>query len=297
MKKLSLALTALVVITQVSCVETSSKYKKLLACKDSVVAQNKLLEKGYLEAFDLLNQVEDGFLQISKAQNNCVNIRSQNKDRYMSQKDLIRCELTNLQKLLRQNKTKIRDLEERLSEVMENNPAIRSTVDRMQKELTYKERMIDSLQKVVGSRDVSIAEFRKMIGLLQDENDLSKTHLTEAKTQETRLNKELDELNTVYICLQPISTLKREGILRKNGLFGKTSLNREPLTQHIKTFKAADLRKTLKISLETENIRIFSPHPKDSYNISTDENGLIWLYITHPKAFWSQSRYLVISQD
>ena len=296
MKKLSLALTALVVITQVSCVETSSKYKKLLACKDSVVAQNKLLEKGYLEAFDLLNQVEDGFVKIRKAQNNCVNIRSQNKDRYISQKDLIRCELSNLQKLLRQNKTKIRDLEQRLSEVMENNPAIRSTVDRMQKELSYKEKMIDSLQKVVGSRDVSITEFKKMIGLLQDENDLSRTHLSEAKTQEVRLNNELDALNTVYICVQPFSTLKREGILRKNGLFGKTSLSRDALVQHAKAFRAADLRKTLKIPLETEQVRLFSPHPEDSYSISTDEKGLIWLYISHPKAFWSQSRYLVIAQ-
>lgn len=289
---------ALVALVTTSCVETSSKYKKLLAERDSVTVQKKALEQGYNEAFNLLNQVEEGFENIRNAQGNFViKMKSPQKDNYVSQRQLISSEMDYIQTLLQTNRSRINALQKSLNEALANNPAIQSTVDRLQKELAQNQLVMDSLNAIIKTRDLTITDLNRIVKTLnQSVTDMEK-NLANAKNNEQYLNQELNELNIVYYCVLPHKQLKAEGILKSNGLFSKLKLSTDPLGENPSVYKKADMRKLPSIPLGTTKYTILTPHPKASYNISEDNQGKLAIFILQSKLFWSKSRILVVSQD
>lgn len=289
---------ALLILMTTSCVETSSKYKKLLAEHDSIVAQNNALEQGYNEAFTLLNQVEEGFENIRNAQGNfVVKMRSQQKDKYVNQRQMISSEIDFIQTLIQENRQRINSLQNRLNEALASNPAIQSTVDRLQKELNQNQVVMDSMRSIIKNRDLTIGDLNRIVkSLNQSISDMEK-NLANAKTNEQFLNQELNDLNVVYYCVLPHKQLKSEGIIKSGGLFSKPKLSTDPLGENPSLYKKSDMRKLPSISLGTTKYVIMTPHPRASYSISEDENGKLSIFILQSKLFWSKSRILVVSQE
>lgn len=288
----------LLILMTTSCVETSNKYKQLLADRDSLLVQKKALEQGYNEAFTLLNQVEEGFENIRNAQGNFViKMKSQQKDQYVNQRQVISSELEYIQTLIQENKKRIGSLQKSLNEALANNPAIQSTVDRLQEELSQNQIVMDSLRNIIKTRDLTIGDLNRIVKTLnQSVSDMEK-NLTNAKNNEQYLNQELNELNVVYYCVLPYKQLKAEGILKSNGLFSKAKLSTDPLGENPSLYKKADMRKLPSIPLGTTKYTILTPHPRASYSISEDNNGKLSIFILQSKLFWSKSKILVISQN
>lgn len=286
------------VLMSSSCIETSSKFKKLLAERDSLLTQQKTIEHAYHEVFTILNQVEEGFEQIRKAQGRVVvNVKTKLKDKDLSQRQYIASEMSEIEALMKANRSKIKALQNQLNHALANNPAIQSTVDRLQKEIKDNQMIIDSMRIIIEKRDFTISDMNRIVhSLNQSISDMEK-NLANAKSNEQFLNQELNELNQVYYCVLPYKELKAEGIIKGGGLFSKPKLSSDPLGEQPSRYKKTDLRKLTSIPLGTSKYTLMTPHPKGSYNISEDENGTRCIFILQSRLFWSKSKVLVVSLD
>ena len=99
-------------------------------------------------------------------------------------------------------------------------------------------------------------------------------------------------LNTVWVCIATPQVLKEKGIV-KGGLFQANEISNKGFDQH--QFMQADKRELTNVPLNTRRATIITTHPEDSYEIVEDENKSKVLYIKDKEAFWSISKYLVVS--
>lgn len=286
-----MAVMATFLVLASSCVEKSEKYQSMVAERDSLQLQTMNLEESYNETLNILNDVEEGFAQIRKAEGKMMMDVKRMEGASASKKEQLAIQMNQIKEMLEQNKAKIEELQRQSNQRGKENAKLTQTIQRMQSELDEKVAFIASLQAELEKKNTRISELNTSVTQLSAE--LSQlTDVTEKQQQKIQ-NQDVD-MNTVWYTLGTSSDLKASNILTSNGLFrAKTVLDKE-FDKSI--FTKVDRRSLKVIPTESKRVKVLTSHPKESYKLVTADDKTISIEILNVDNFWSVSNYLVIQK-
>lgn len=286
-----LAIFIAMAVTTVSCVESSSKYKSVVAQRDSLLIRADTIEQEYNEIVAIVNDVESGFNEITQNEGKMmVELRS-NEGNTASKREKVATRLSLIKDVLAQNKEKIAQLKARLNKSGKKNTALQASLDRLESELNEKTTAINALQAELAKKNIKIEELVTTVDSLHSNinklNDLSEQQLSTIQTQDK-------DLNTVWYCIATEKDLKSAKVITSGGLFGTKKVLDRDFDSSI--FIKGDLRGISTIETGSKHIKILSSHPKDSYELVVGTDKIVTIKILAPAKFWSISKYLVIKK-
>lgn len=287
----SLAVLTAVTLMLGSCVESSQKYKSLLAERDSLQSESIRLEAGYNETIDILNDVEKGFAEIRGGESKMMVDVNGIEGKSAMKKQEVADQINSIKQMLDQNKQRIDKLQQLANKQGKQNATLLATVKRMQDELNQKSEFIASLQKQLEQKDIRINELNSTVDGLN--SNISKLN-QESDQQKSTIKSQDANINTVWYCIGTSKELSDAKIVSSNGLFKAKSVLDKSFEKSL--FKQADLRQLPAIFTNSKKIKILSTHPKDSYAINKGSDNLLTIDIKNPEKFWSVSKYLVIQK-
>lgn len=222
--------------------------------------------------------------QINEAEGRITTIAPENPDSEEIHENLVFIEqkmneykkaLEDMQQLLRNTKTKS----------AEEREAMKEEIELLEEQLNAKDMEIATLRKQIEEKDSllfgqseTIRKQKEAIDGLNQEN----------AEKEKALIKQEDELNTAWYVFGTKKELQEQNILKKGKVLHSDELNKE-------YFTSIDIRVKKHFPLHTKKAKLLTPHPTDSYSLTKDNKGEYTLEISDVKAFWSLSKYLVIS--
>ncbi len=289
-----LSILAALVFLSASCVENSEKYKIAIAQRDSLAIEKQFLDSNYNRTIEILNDVELGFSEINRSQNEMrVNLDGV-EGKTTGKRELIAAQMSAIKVNIESNKAKIEELKKLASKSDKANNLLAGTIKRLQAEMDEKNEQIESLQAELNQKNIKISELSTTVSKQSNSIVEQQNAIAEQKKAIEDKTSRINELNTVWYCVASSKELKKAQIITNTGLFqSKKVLNAE----FDKTvFTQADLRTITTIPTESKSIKIISSHPQDSYTLIKADDKLITIEITNPAKFWSVSKYLVVQK-
>ena len=289
--KLTLFSLLFVALLATSCdVERSEKYQALLAERDSLYTEAVAAKGGFDNALNTINEIETA-LEAVRAQENIILMENQegNTNKAVS-------EINAIQQTLQENRKKIDNLEKQLAAEGANSKALNQTVSRLKKQLEEKDTYIANLKDELQHSRQQIATLNEQVTDLNENINELNTNLdvmaVQNAAQQATIENQDALLNTVWVCIATQQTLKEKGII-KGGLFQPNEISKQGFDKS--QFMQADMRELTMVPLNTKRATIITTHPEGSYEITENEDGSKVLNINDKEAFWSISKYLVVS--
>lgn len=280
-----LILSVLVVVTFNSCQEMVTKEEydnSMMELLNAEGLKRDSLERMYIATLD---EIDGNLDAIREKQGLLILGPNSNADFVVPKKDQILNNISMINMLLEDNKKKIASLEKSLSKYKSGKQELIKSIELAKQKVANQELQIKELKESLVSKDIKIEELNALV--LTQNNKIGE--LTEQnKKQEIKLN-------TSYFAYGTYKELKQKQIVRKEGGFlgiNKVKVLNENLNKN--NFVEIDKTKTLSIPVMGKKPSLITEHPKDSYQITSNENDIAVLNIKNPEAFWSVSQYLVV---
>ena len=289
--KLSIFVVLLVAVATSCNVERSEKYQTLLSERDSLYTEAVASKGGFDQALNTINEIENA-LETVRVQENIIMMENQegNTNQAVSK-------INAIQQTLQENRNKIEQLEKQLADQGAKSKALNQTVSRLKKQLEEKDAFISSLKDELQQSKQQIADLNQTVTSLNDNiSDLNSNldvMTVQNAAQQATIASQDTELNTVWVCVAPQSTLVDKGIISKGGLFSSSAISTQGFDKS--QFAQEDKRHLETIPLNTKKFKLMTTHPESSYQIEEVDEGNKVLRINDKDAFWSMSRYLVVS--
>lgn len=265
--------------------DENSSVDQLVQVRDSL----QLVIANQDSLLSLINELGTGMEQIKQLENilSTENIQSETPDR----RDKIRNDMADIQRTLNERRQRLNELEARLNKSNANNAHLRQAITSLKNQIAAQEETIESLRKDLASANIYIDQ------LTQDVDSLNTTvvNTIEEKQAVEKKNVELtNQLNACYYVIGSKSELKEHKII-ETGFLKKTKIMPEDFQRSY--FTPADQRTFKSLSLHSKKAKVLTNQAADSYQITTDADGMKVLNITNPEKFWSTYKYLVIQID
>lgn len=169
----------------ISCVENSGKYQALLqqsqkssVAVDSLKKEKAIIENEYNKIFEIINQVESTFAEIKKSEQKLNLAISKIENGSENSKETVVTGMKEIQKLLTQNRAKIRNLQKQLNETGNTNKSLADKIISLEQTLNDKIASINVFQDELQKKDVeikglnnSVEELNKLAQEMQDSID------------------------------------------------------------------------------------------------------------------------------
>lgn len=288
--KKSYVFIAGIALFAMSCVESSTAYKKIKAENDALRLENVKFEEEVNGMLGTLEEVESNFESIRQAENYILVQQQAGMELNSTKRERFKQNMQLITNTLKKNKEQIADLQSQLDKSSIKSASLQKTISRLSSELNQKAIMIASLQEELSRKNIRIDELDGMLASMnEDLEDLATT----SATQKEKLDTQDQLLHTAYYCFGTSKELKLQKILSGGGLFSKSKVLQPGFNKDY--FLEIDIRKVKEIPLFTGKATLKSSHPQGSYEfVEDDENGDLTFLILDENAFWSLSKYLVI---
>jgi chromosome segregation ATPase len=158
-------------------------------------------------------------------------------------------------------------------------------VERLNKDLADKASQIEDLRAKLSKLNASFEMANLKIDTL---SRTVKEQGSQISTQSQTLSEQDQALNTAYYVIGNNKELKKNGVIKSGEVLA--DFNKELFTK-------IDIRKVTEISILSKKAKILSSHPSSAYKFTGDKKVIQALQILDYKAFWSNSKYLVIVVD
>ena len=266
----------------------------MVACQDQKTAQNlasisqadslqKIIAQKDNEINDMmgtLNEIQEGFRQITEAENRVTVAQSGEKADKAQQ---IRENMQFISQRMQQNKQLINKLQQQLRESSFKGDELKKTIETLTAQLEEKEQQLQQLRVELDSKDIHISQLDETINNL----NTNVSSLQEESSQKTEvINTQDMQLNTAWYVFGTKSELKEQGILVKGRVL-QGNFNKSYFTK-------IDIRVVNEIKLYSKWAKLLTMHPGSSYTLNRDSKDQYVLRITNPQTFWSTSKYLVV---
>ena len=266
----------------------------MVACQDQKTAQNlasisqadslqKIIAQKDNEINDMmgtLNEIQEGFRQITEAENRVTVAQSGEKADKAQQ---IRENMQFISQRMQQNKQLINKLQQQLRESSFKGDELKKTIETLTAQLEEKEQQLQQLRVELDSKDIHISQLDETINNLN--TDVS--NLQQESSQKTEvINTQDKQLNTAWYVFGTKSELKEQNILVKGKVL-QGNFNKNYFTK-------IDIRVDKEIKLMSRDAKLLTNHPAGTYTLERDANKQYVLRITNPQSFWSTSKYLVV---
>lgn len=258
----------------VSCSNNNAeKLNRLQQQTDSLQQENLFLK-------EFVNIVSECIDSVSSTNVSTIFITS--SDSPVSQKDQLLNKVTSMGASLEQQRTKINELEGKLSKI---NPteavSLKKIIASLKQDIARKDSVISRLKEQIQSKDADISKLTVEVNELNELTTQQEEILT---TQDAMLNE-------AYVCIGTASELNNKGLFTKGSLFKKKKINLSDV--NIDNFEKIDIRTKDTFSIPAKKIKILTPVIEGTYEIVKNA-GTCTLTITNPNKFWSVSNYLII---
>lgn len=278
MKKLYFIPFIALAMTMGSC-GSKATIERLQAQNDSLVRVNTQAQADFDDVMQILNDVEDGFRQIRNAENFLASQKSGEGEVTLSTREQIKNDMALVNETLQNNKKRLDTLQRQLRNSNRKSAELQKTIERLQQEIEEKTALIVSLQEALAQRDVRIAELDVAVANLNKENG----------EQRDLLSSQDAALNTGYYMVAKRKELKADKVLVKGKVLNSDEADKAGFTK-------VDIRNFKELPLASKRAKVLTSHPAGSYQLVKGDDKMITLVINDPVAFWSVSKYLVISK-
>ena len=250
--------------------ESTDSLKRIIEQKDNEIQ----------DMFATLNEIQEGFLQITAAENRVTLAKSgERSDKAEQLKEDIRF----IAQTMQHNRELIEKLKKQAREGSVAAEQLRTTIENLTSELKEKNNQLEQLRNELAQRDVRIAELDNTVTTLN--TDVA-TLKTESLEKSQTISSQDKQLNTAWYVFGTKKELTQNHILDKGKVL-QGSFNKSYLTK-------IDIRIDKEIKLYSKSAKILTTHPTGSYTLQQDASKQYVLRISNPQLFWSTSKYLVV---
>jgi chromosome segregation ATPase len=258
------------------------KAEELQSKTDSLMSQTMQKDEAINEFIRSINDIQ-GTLDTIKQKENIINLTTdRGGELKVSAKDQIKNDIQTIYGLMQKNKETINALSRKLKNSGMKVAELNKMVERLNKDLADKAVQIEDLRNKLSKLNASF----EMANLKID--TLSRT----VKDQGSQINNQSQTIasqdaaiNTAYYVIGNSKELKKSGIIKSGEVLA--DFNKDLFTK-------IDVRKVTEISILSKKAKILSSHPSSAYKFTGDKKVIQALQILDYKAFWSNSKYLVI---
>ena len=272
-----------------SCVENSSKYKAVVAQRDSLAIEKQATDSNYTKTLAILNDIDAGFSEINQNESQMkVNLKG-TEGTTASRKARIGAQMQQIKESMEKNKAKIAELQKLANKKGKANGKLLETIKQLQTQMDEKTTQIQTLQAELDQKNIKITELNTTVDVqtknIADQQNVMDQQKTTIKGQDT-------DLNTVWYCIATSKKLKEEKIVSAGGLFKSAKVMDNEFDKS--AFTQIDLRSLSSIPTNSKKAKILSLHPQNSYKLVIGADKKITIEISNPSKFWSVSKYLVV---
>ena len=283
MKKVFLAAaTAALALGMSSCYQ--KEYEAAKFSLDSLEQAKQQLEKQYDDEQKLIAEVEENFDAIKEAQLGLAKETQTSEGINPNKKEQLKENFRLLNDKFEENKQKIADLEQKLQASNSRFGALQATISRLKKQQSQFQEEITSLKGELEKKNVEIQDLNQQIAVRDAQRDsVDRVAAERAATMQAQ-----DEaLNTAYYLIANKKTLKTKGY--KQSKLSSADTKEGDFTKiDIRTFAANE-----GMDLNSKKAELYTQHPASSYSLTQKDKTTIFK-IKDPKAFWKNSKYLII---
>lgn len=254
---------------------TKDSLQQLVTAKDSIINQ----------AFMDIDEIATTLGQISEREK--IVATQSNGEITVTTKSQITDNINAISDLLAKNRKAIASLQASSRKLKEANVKIEAL-----------EALVISLQSQIDGKNVEIAAMSEKLAKLNIEVAALTQNVQNLESDKSELQKDVaqktEEINTVYYIIGSEKDLLKRDIINKEGFIGRTAVVGS--NNNMAEFTKGDLRNVERISIGGKKAKIVTSHPKESYTLVMGANKVVEeLIISDSKAFWSNSKVLIVS--
>lgn len=280
-------LIVMMILLFASCQNQKAEMAMLKARNDSLEIVAAQSDKNLMEYISSFNEIQDNLDKIKEAEH-IVTINSSDPELQQSGKDQIIDDINTIYELMEKNKSTIAELDKKLKRSGNKNKELEKLIATLKQQLVEKDAEIAALNTKLAALNIQIDVLGKSIDTLH--NELNK--------KDRIISDQTVEINTGYFVFGTEKELKEQKILTKQGGFaglGKSlKLDNDFSTTY---FTKIDIRSFDELPLEVKSARLVTNHPSNSYEFVGEKKHVQSIRILDKKAFWKNSKYLVIVVD
>jgi chromosome segregation ATPase len=265
--------------------EAEKKAQDLQAKNDSLMSQTLQKDEAINEFIASINDIQ-GTLYTIKMKENIITLSTdKGGELKVSAKDQIKSDITTIYSLMLKNKATLAALQKKLKNTNMKVDELNKMVERLNRDIETKNAEIEALRDKLAKMNIQVDEANLQI------NNLSQTVQTQSgqiASQNQTLQQKEEALNTAYYVIGTAKDLKKNGIIKGDKIL--PDFNKDLFTK-------INIQKTTEISILSKGAKVLSNHPTSSYKLVGDKKTVQSLQISDVKAFWSNSKFLVIVID
>lgn len=250
--------------------ETADSLKRIIEQKDNEI--NDMLST--------LNEIQDGFRQISAAENRVTLAKDGETTNKATQ---IKNDIAFIAQTMKHNRELIAKLQQKAREGSVAAEQLKATIEGLTAELEQRGQDLEKLRAELATKDVRITELDQTVESLNENVAQLKT---ESEEKTTTISNQDKQIHTAWYVFGTKSELKNNHVL-EDGKVLQANFNKNYFTK-------IDIRIEKEIKLYSKSAKILTSHPSSSYTLAPDAQKQYVLRINNPDLFWSTSKYLVI---
>ncbi|MCX6305216.1 MAG: hypothetical protein NT040_09615 [Bacteroidetes bacterium] len=261
------------------------KALELQSKTDSLMSQTMQKDEAINEFIRSINDIQ-GTLDTIKQKENIINLTTdRGGELKLSAKDQIKNDIQTIYGLMQKNKETISALSRKLKNSNLKVSELNKMVERLNKDLADKAVQIEDLRSKLSKLNASFEMANLKIDTL---SRTVKDQGSQINNQSQTLAAQDEALHTAYYVIGTNKELKKSGIIKSGEVL--SDFNKDLFTK-------IDDRKVTEIPILSKKAKILSSHPTSAYKFTGDKKVIQALQILDYKAFWSNSKYLVIVVD
>jgi chromosome segregation ATPase len=230
-----------------------------------------------------INDIQ-GSLDTIKMKESIINLSTDKRGELkISAKDQIKSDITAIYGMMEKNKKLLADLTRKIKASNMKVTELEKLVERLQKDIYSKNAEIENLREKLARMNITIESTNLRVDTL---TGVVKKQSSSLKDKEQTIAAQDAALNTAYYIMGNSKELKKNGVIGKGDKI-LSDFNKDLFTK-------IDIRKVSEISILSKKAEVVSNHPTSSYKLVGDKKIIQSLQIIDYKAFWTNSKYLVI---
>lgn len=269
------------------CTDYKSQVASLQKEKQELISSTNYKDSTISDFMASFNEIEQSMNELSQKQK-LVSTAS-NGELKNTPKEHILSNISEIDKLLQENKAKIAGLSKKLK-----NSNIK---------IVGFEKMIASLNEQIAAKDVELASLNEKVASLNGTVGELNTKVETLNQTTAEKSKTIDEqttkLQTAYFTKGTYKELETKSVVNKDGGFlglGKSEKLKNDFDRS--AFTSINIMQVTDIPIAAKDVELLTNHPSDSYTLKKNDKDVVSdLVITDPEKFWSNSKYLVVMTD
>ena len=271
-----------------SCVESSQKYKDLLARADSLNAVSVMQTQELEGMFADINDITAGMQSLRDAENLLtLETEKENKAGSKSKQQLnqLKNDVRAITEAIAGYKSQIATLE---SKNKSQSAEFKRLIANLNAELDARSAKIVEITNQLAATNKELAfKVEEVKALTQNVDSLDK----ETKGQKMMIAEQDQTIHMANYLIGNRKELKEAEVISRQGIFCPPIVSSQAQKAD---FINIDIRETTAIPVNSKKAKLLSVHPADSYTLEAGEDGNLVLKITDVTAFWKQTKYLVV---